>query len=428
MINTAAPFIIVTLIILEGLFSGGEIALVSSDINKIRQKANSGSLSAHITLKLLNKPEWFLATTLTGTNLCVVVNTAFATSLFIAAWGPARGELLSVVTMIPLLLVLGEIVPKSIFQQHSEAVALKLSWFILVTSWIFYPVVLVISKISRGAVSVVTKREDILYSPYITKSGLSFLLQDNGAEGDIMQSERDMIQRIFSFPDSTADNLMMPLSTIIALPEEASLTDAAAVFNESGFSRVPVYKDKILNITGLVHSFELLEALSSTNRDADTITVGSIARRDPLYVPKSKHASELLFEMQRQNRLTAIVVDEYGGAVGIVTMEDLIEEIVGEIDDEAQNGNGKPYRKVGPNRYLFPAQTKIDFFTAHVPLDISESNFETLGGFLLQRMGRIPRRRETYREGGIIFIIDDADLKSIKDIVVVLPPGTHLAD
>jgi putative hemolysin len=149
--NLLTIVIIFLILCLEGLFSGGEIALVAADIHKIRNKAKTGSRSALMTMRLLERPEWFLSTTLTGTNLCVVTNTAIVTSLFISVLGAGRGEIVSVCVMIPLLLIVGEIVPKSIFQQHAEAIALRLSWFIWGASLVFYPIVFVISRISRSA-------------------------------------------------------------------------------------------------------------------------------------------------------------------------------------------------------------------------------------------------------------------------------------
>jgi Mg2+/Co2+ transporter CorB len=145
---------IIVFLLLQGLFSGGELALVASDIHKIRSRARSGSRAALVTLKLLERPEWFLSTTLTGTNICVVTNTALATSMFIAMWGTAKGELVSIAVMIPLLLIMGELVPKSIFRQNPEAVAVRISWFLWLASFILYPIVVIVSRISKGALNI----------------------------------------------------------------------------------------------------------------------------------------------------------------------------------------------------------------------------------------------------------------------------------
>ena len=423
--NLLSFFFIFLFLFLEGLFSGGELALVATDINRIRNKAKTGSRSAKITLKLLDKPEWFLSTTLTGTNLCVVTNTAIATSMFISIFGAARGELFSVLVMIPLLLIMGEIVPKSIVQQHAEFITLRLSWFIWVASFVLYPVVFVVSKISRSALFIFSQQKRTFYASYITRAGLEFLLQKDGDHGDIMTSEKEMVQKIFDFPESTAGNIMVPLSNVTALSADTTLREAALIIAEKGYSHMPVYQEQIYNITGILHSFDLLGALYGETAGLTSLSVDdsieACTSDNVLYMPETKPADELLFELQKSGEHMAIIVDEYGGAVGIVTAKDILEEIVGEIDDEYSDEGEMLYTKVGPGRYLVNAKVKIDHMREIASLDIPDGDYETLGGFLLYMMGRIPKRRESFMHGNILFIIEDADMKSIKQVLVVLP-------
>jgi Mg2+/Co2+ transporter CorB len=182
-----------------------------------------------MTLKLLGKPEWFLSTTLSGTSLCVVTSTTIATALFISIFGAAKGTVLTVIVMIPTLLIMGEIVPKTLFQQHAEFVALKLSWFIWISSWLLFPVVFVISMISRGTVRISTGKKDMVSSPYITKDGLKFILRYRGADSDILGMEKEMIRNVIDFFDVTVGKIMIPLSTMISLPVTATLKEAARV-------------------------------------------------------------------------------------------------------------------------------------------------------------------------------------------------------
>ena len=421
---------IVFFLVLEGLFSGGELALVASDRNKIRHKAKTGSRSAKVALKLLNRPDWFFATTLTGTNLCVITNTALATALFIGMFGLERGELISIAVMIPLILIVGEIIPKSVFQHNAEFVTLRICWFIWISSCILYPLVFLLSKITSGAVHIFTEQRGTVYPQYITKSGLEYLLQNGGDRTDIMESEKDMIRRIFDFTDATVDEVMVPLSNITALSEKTSLKEATTLVAERGFSRLPVYRDQIFNIIGILHSFELLKVIHEKDAKTPTFEKGNLVehcmKTDILYVPETKLAGELFLEMQDRRQHMAVVVDEYGGAVGIVTIEDILEEIVGEIDDEYHTEGRGFYRKTGPGKYLFKAYTKIDRFRELIPLNIPAGDYETLGGFLLHRMGRIPKRNEMLKEGQFLFVIQDADVKSIKEILVVTPPGMEI--
>ena len=414
---------------LEGLFSGGELALVSCDINIMRRKAQTGSRSASIALKLMEKPEWFLATTLTGTNLCAVTNTALTTALFISSFGTETGELLSIVVMIPLILVVGEVIPKSIFQQHANRMVPRIAWFLWTASWVLYPIVFVLSRISRRTVYTFSGKRDHPYPSYITKNGLESLLRDERDGSDIMKPEKEMIRRVFDFSDSTADQLMVPLSNVTVAPAAMPLGEAMNIIADEGYSYIPVYRDTVFNIVGILYSFDILEALSGGAgglSSPDEMFVEQYMKPKVLYVPEAKLAKELFLELQNRGEQMAVIVDEYGGAVGIVTIEDILEEIVGEIEDEYHSDGDILYRKVGPGRYLFNAQAKIDTVRGLLPVAIPSGDYETLGGFLLYKMGRIPRGGESYRHDTVTFVVEDADMKVIREILVVLPPGMDL--
>ncbi|MDD5722165.1 MAG: hemolysin family protein [Syntrophales bacterium] len=415
-------------LLLEGLFSGGEISLVACDINIMRRKAKKGSRSAAMALKLMETPEWFLATTLTGTNLCAVSNTALTTALFISMFGPETGALLAVVVMVPLILIVGEVIPKSLFQQNADRMAPKISWFLWIASWILYPVVFMLSRISRRVLSAFSGNKDLAYASYITKHGLESLLRD-GKSGDIMKSEKEMIQRIFDFSDSTAGQIMVPLSNLTVVSAQMTINEATPIIIDKGYSQIPVYSDQTFNIIGILYSFDILEALSKKDQglfSPEEIHVENYTKKAVLYIPETKLAKDLFFELQDRGEHMAVIVDEYGGAVGIVTIEDILEEIVGEIEDEYHSDGTTLYRKVGPGRYLFDAQAKIDTVRSLLPVAIPLGDYETLGGFLLYKMGRIPKRRDIFRHDTMTFVIEDADMKMIREVLVVLPPGMDL--
>jgi len=413
--------LILACIVLEGLFSGGEIALISADIHRIRQKAGAGSKSAAIALQLLGNPEWFLATCLMGTDLCGITATALATSLLISAFGPARGEWVSVAVMIPAILVFGEIVPKSFFRHRAERKAILIAPFIWGVSWVFYPFVYVISKIARGAVYIVAGERGKLSLPYITKDGLKVLLHEEADKTDVKRSEKEMVDRIFDFSETSGGRIMVPLSNVAAIGEEASFGDASKLINETGFSRFPVYQGNVINGVGVVNAFDILKAMPAS---ADRAVREAV--RQTLFVPASKPADDLLLEMQRRGEPLAVVVDEYGGAVGIVTIEDILEEIVGDIRAEYDKRE-RDVRKLGPGRYLVTARIGLERLTEIIPLGIPEGPYETLAGYLLHQMGRIPRRMEQFRAGNIQYVIEDADLKSIKQVQVILPADPSAA-
>lgn len=423
-------YLIITIIfvclILEALYSGGEIALISSDINRIRFFARRGSFSARQALKLMEQPEWFISTTIVGTNLAVVTSSTLATGLFISLFGPVQGERISLIILMPTLFVM--IIARSIFQHYAETMAMKMAFFIRVSSVIFYPVAYIIAAVSKWTVRFSTGRK-VTNPSYITKEGLKFILGSKTQGSDIMKTEREMVNRVFDFSEITADDIMIPISALTALPITAKVADAALIVAGKKYLRIPVYQGHIFNIVGILHYFDLLEAMyrrkDKITMPAADETIESFLQTEVFYVPQTKKAKELLMDMQKKREHMAVVVDEYGGAVGIVTSDDIRKEIIGNIDDEYTAGE-KLYKKMAQGRYLVNGRMGIDELDQLLSRKLPAGNYETLGGFLMHMLGRVPHRKEKIDYDGIKFIIENADQKSIKEVLVVLPEHLEL--
>lgn len=416
--------IIAACVLLEGLFSGGEIALVSSDVHRLRQRARRGSRAAMKALELREKPHLFLSTAPIGTNLCEVTATTGATLLLISLFGRFYGEWLAVVIMIPLLLVFGEIIPKSVCQARPEKAAERLSWFFSGTSWILAPFVFLLSRITLRMVLSLTGKKDLTFSPYITRDALVSLISSGPeVETDILRSEKDMVRRVFDFSETTAGEIMVPLSAVTALPVTAAVEDAARLVTEQGFLRIPVYRDQVMNIIGILDTFDLLDCvrLDRGRQGEPPGTIDACLKMDVFYVPDAMHAKDLLLEMKTRGERMAVVVDEYGGAVGVVTLEDILEEVVGEIHDEYDAGE-KLYKRLGPGRYLFNARISIERIRTVLPVEFPEGDYETLGGFLLARMGRIPKKRDTFSIGPVMFTVEEAGERAVREVAAQFAP------
>jgi putative hemolysin len=407
-------------LILEALYSGGEIALIASDITRLKFFARRGSFSAGQAVKLMEKPEWFISTTLIGTNLAIIAGSTLATGFLIGAFGPVRGEKISLFVMLPTLFMM--IMIRRTFLHRAEAMAIRVALFIRVSAAIFYPLAFVIALISKGAVSIFTGQE-INQNSYITREGLKYILGENTKGGDILKTEKEMVSRVFDFSELTADKIMIPISVLTALPITTKIEEAAAFVAGKKYLRIPVYQDQVINIVGILNYFDLLAVIQrhqdSGDQPADE-TIATCLQPEIFYVPETKKASELLMDLQKRREHMAVVVDEYGGAIGIVTIEDIGEEIVGSIDNEYDSGE-KLYKKLAPGRYLINGRIDMDALGQLLATKFPEGNYETLGGFLMHRFGKIPQRRERLDYRGITFIIENADQKSIKEALVIFP-------
>jgi CBS domain containing-hemolysin-like protein len=302
--------------------------------------------------------------------------------------------------------------------------AMKVAHFIRLSSLVFYPLAYCVAAISRGAVNI-SFDQKVKQPSYITKEGLKYILGEKTQGGDILTTEKEMVSRVFDFSELTAEKIMVPISALTALPQTMTIEEAARVVAAKKYMRVPVYSDTVYNIVGILHYFDLLEMLLKQQQtpatDSSAATVAGCMRTDVFYVPETKKAGPLLMDMQRKREHMAVVVDEYGGAVGIVTMEDIGEEIVGSIDEEYNKGE-KLYKKTAPGRYLINGRMKIDDLNQILLTRLPEGNYETLGGFLIQQAGRIPLRRERLEFDGMIFVIENSDQKAVREVLAIFPP------
>jgi len=406
-------------LMLEMLYSGGEVALFASDINKLKNRAHQGSKSAHQAVELKEKPEWFISTALVGTNLAIIIASTLITGLLISFYGPARGEKIAFLIMIPTLFLM--IIARSVFLYYAEAMAMRIAYFIRFSSILFYPIAVVIAAVSRSTVHFSSDTRSG-QSSHITKEGLKYILGEKTKGGDILTREKEMVNRVFDFSELTAMKIMVPVSALTALPASMKISEAVAVVADKKYMRIPVYEDTVYNIVGILRYFDLFEMLLKDKEKGEGVgeaTVASCMRKDVFYVPETKKVSELLAAMQTKDEQMAVVVDEYGGATGVVTIEDIGEEIVGTIDEYV--AGEKLYRQIAPGRHLVSGRLEMGTLRQLVKVKFPEGNYETVGGFLMHQMGRIPKPKERYQYGGVTFIIENADQKSIKEVMVVAP-------
>ncbi|MBL0700730.1 MAG: HlyC/CorC family transporter [Desulfosarcina sp.] len=403
--------IICCCVIIQGFFSGSEMVLLSSNKLRLRRRVAQGSKGAVLALEMIDNPRWFLATTSTGTNMFVIISSV-VTAVWFESFFKTYGELLTVIIIAPVLLMFGEIIPRTIFQQKATEFAPRIAYPLWIASRIISPVTLLVFQISRLFYTSLGK-ESLHKEDFITREELEHMLVTPGHGSDLKKKEQKLIKRVFHLAKSKVSDVMIPLVHVIVVSETGSIKDVTKIVRRTGYSRIPVFKDRIDNLIGIVYAFDLLDATD------DPAIISRFIRKVP-FVPELKRADELMLFMQKTGNSIAIVVDEYGGSTGIITIEDILEEVVGEISDEYDH-EVKQWVRLSKNRFLVNARIEIEELNERLGLDLPKEGYETAGGFLLKHMGRIPQRGETFMHQGIRFIVAKSSSRSIHEIVISLP-------
>jgi len=400
---------VVACLVIEAFFSGSEIAMVNADRFKLIARAADGDRGAARALELLAREDHLLATCLIGTNLATVTGaTIVVTSLGMLdlSLGVLGG-----LAYTPFTLVFGEALPKSIFQHHADRLAPALAPALRAAQLVVAPALAIVSVWSRLLDRMIGQSTD---AP-ISREEIVDLLDDDGANA-IPDQDRRLIRRVFEISETPVVEVMTPLVDVEAVPADATVGEASALAIESGHSRLPVFRDRIDNLIGYVRVGRLLFA-TDPNAGLDAL-VELVS-----FVPTSKRVDHLLGEMRQRRDQLAIVVDEYGGTVGIVTIEDLLEEILGEIRDE-RDEEEPLIQRIGEHEWRVPARAEIEEVVEALGYPLPEGEYETIAGCVLATMGRIPSRGETARIGELTIIIEEATERAIVCVRVITPPST----
>jgi len=403
-------FLILICIFCEGFFSGTETAMVSVDRARIKALAEQGAKKHVLVEAVLHTPEKFFSTTLLGTNISVVLSNAIVTLLIINYLGE-QYKYATILIMTPFILILGEIVPKTVYRYHAEEITPYLVYPFKILSIIFYPFVIILTWLTTLFMMFFGVGSARL-RPYATREDLENYLDMWNIDSSLRTAEKKIVERIFDFSETQVEDVMIPLVNVEALEVNDRIDKAVSCAQKTGYSRIPVFSEEAYNIIGIVHAFDLLTAQQKTQSLKD------IMRPAP-YVPNTAPVDELLKQLRTKGNSIAIVVDEYGGTIGIVTIEDILEEVVGEIYDEYDKEEHF-FVKIGKNKYLVNARMEIDELNDHLKLQLPKDDYETVGGFLLKHMEKIPRIGETFQFANLKFIITEADKRSIKKVSITI--------
>jgi putative hemolysin len=402
---------IVFLLLIKGFFSGSEIALVNSDKVKLTARANQGHRGAREVLKLFKTPDLMLGTTLVGTNIATVALTTLVTILFVDLFG-VRGDLYAFLIFTPILLILGEIVPKSIFQQKSDVVAPVAIFPLKVFSIVFFPIIIVFSRIARLFARLLGGGK-VEQNLFMTREQIRSVVEMSERTSSIDAFDRGRIRRVIRFSDTTVGEAMIPISEVTAIDHTRSVMRAIATVHRKGYNRLPVYRGNISNITGIatMTTWDLMDK-TTAQKKLDDFT------KPAHYVLQFQTIDELLPILRQREDHMAVVVDEYGSATGIITMEDIVEEVVGDIDVGYDFEEYLPRRKkvleaLDDDSYLVDSRLSVSEVNDLLDINLNTKASYTIGGLVMNQLGHIPEYGESMTDQGYKFSVEKRTERAI---------------
>ena len=399
--------LMVVLLILKGFFSGSEIAMVNADKVKLNALAGKGHKGSRMVLEEFRSPEMLLGTTLVGTNIATIVLTTVGTLLVIRLVGDS-GEWIAFLVFTPLFLVLGEIVPKSVYQHRSTEIAPKAIYVLRVFRALFFPLVVVFSRLSRLAARVFGGGV-LEQNVYMTREWIRSVAEMAERTSTVDAFDQGRIRRVIRFGDTTVGEAMIPIAEVTAINQTKSARRAVAMVRNRGYNRLPVYHRNISNIIGVatITTWDMMDA-SLLEQPLEDLT------KPALYVSPRQTIDQLLPLLRKRDDHMAVVVDEFGSAIGMITMEDIIEEVVGEIDvgydfDEYSPKKRHQLEEVEPDVYVMDARIPISEAVEVLGVHLSDRDAHTVGGLVTARLRRIPKVGDSIEEGGFLFVIEEAN-------------------
>ena len=376
---------LVALVLLAMFFAGTEAALISISRVKARSMLESRLHGARSVLRLIEDRNRFLTTVLIGNTIVLLAADSLATFLFIQA-GVPHAAVWSTVLMTVLLLTFGEIIPKTIAVGDAERWARRLAPWLERVAFVLSPLNASFLWLTNGILRLFGGSPSA-HGPFVTEEDIRMLVNVGAEQKVLEEREREMIHSIIEFGDTIVREVMTPRPDIVAVERSMLATRALELVIKEGYSKIPVYEGTIDNVTGVVHERELLIALA--NGTLSHVSLASLMRAVE-FVPENKRVSEMLREMQRGKYSLAVVVDEYGGTAGLVTLEDLLEEIVGEIRDEHDELEEEPIRRISEHEAVVEASTNVEDVNAQLDTELPTDEFETIGGLTVGLFGRLP--------------------------------------
>lgn len=406
--------ILVLLLSASAFFSSAETALMTSNKLRIRNLAENGDKRAEKVLEITANTDKMLSAILIGNNIVNLSASALSTTLTLKVFGSSLvGVATGILTF--LILVFGEITPKNVASKNAEDMALKYIGIISVLVIVLTPAIYIVNKVAGIVISLFIKNNDD--NNMVTEDELRAMVEVSHEDGVIEKEEKKMIVNVVDFGDTVAGDIMLPRVDMVMVSVESSYGEILKIFREERYTRIPVYEESPDNVIGIlnVKDFLLIE-----NKENFSVKEHL---REPLYTYEYKKTSSLMVDMRKTGANIVIVLDEYGTTVGLITLEDMLEEIVGEIRDEFDADEDEGITKISETEYLIDGSTNLDDVNDRIGLELSSEEYESIGGIIMEKLGRLPVEGEVITFDNIILTVKKMDHARIEKVGLKLKPS-----
>lgn len=404
----------ILLLLLSAFFSSAETAYSSANKIRLRSYADEGRRGAKKALYIVEHFDKALSTILVGNNLVNIAAATISAQLATNIFGPSTGVFISTFVVTILVLIFGEIMPKSFAKEYAEILALRISTVLLFLITVLTPVTWFFLQLKKGISLLVRNKEQ---SPSFTEEELKVMVQLSEDEGVLNKNEKELVHRSLDFDDIIVGEILKPRIDIVAIDVNQSAEEIKNIFFQERYSRLPIYDGNIDNIIGILSERDFLTALIK-HQEIDLRQL----LREPFLVVESMKISSLLPELQKNKVHMAIVIDEFGGTSGLITLEDILEEIVGEIWDE-HDEKVKLVKQIDQGTYVFYADYSLDDFARFTQVELPDTSYHTLGGWLVEEFQRIPAEGDEFTYEHLTLKVEEAEHRRIRKVKVMLQTG-----
>lgn len=408
---------LVILLLLSAFFSSAETALTTANRIRMRTLAEDGDKRAAAVLRITDDSGKMLSAILIGNNIVNLSASSIATSLAIKLWGSVGAGIVTGILTI-LILIFGEISPKTLATIHSEKISLAYSGIISFLMKVLTPVIFIINKLSLGFLMLL-RVDPNAGAQQMTEEELRTIVDVSKESGVIESEEHTMINNLFDFGDAQAKEVMVPRIDMTFAHIDSSYDELIQIFQEDKFTRLPVYEDTTDNVIGILNMKDLL-----LYKDKEHFSVRSVMR-EPYFTYEHKNTAELFMEMRKSSISLAVVLDEYGATAGLITLEDLLEEIVGEIRDEYDTDEEDPIIQLNEREYIVLGSTNLEDLCEEIGLSFTSEDYDTIGGYLIGLLDHLPERNEIIiTDDDVLLRVEQMDKNRIEKIYIKKPEAS----